>query len=85
MGERGGMSSSTPPRGANLARMALARSSLGWGLVIECRSQDVAGFLFHGTTVLSRPDTQPAFQPIFEVAHGYAGHDRSPFTMSRHF
>ncbi len=31
MGERGGMSSSTPPRGANLARMAFAKSAWAGG------------------------------------------------------
>ena len=80
MGERGGISSSTPPRGANGGRQVL----LGWGLVIECRSQDGAGFLFHGMTVLSCPDTQPALQPFFEVTNSYACHAKSPCAKSRH-
>ncbi len=31
---------------------------LGWGLVIQLCSQDVAAFFFHGKTVLSGPDKE---------------------------
>lgn len=54
----GGTRSSTPARCAHLARMALTWSSWHGGLVIECCSQDVSVFFFHGATILSNPDEE---------------------------